>query len=156
MSRCARSVAPGRLNEPIAFEASTCGFCCLLGVLKSRWRHAVRRITLVWGTHQLCWVPARKDRNPELKEGLGWSKSHTMLRIGKTETILQKWKPETQEEPAQIKLCRTNHKGTCAEPACCLFFGCTLAFISQERHCAVPGEFSCLIEHRNTAWFGYS
>lgn len=32
-----------------------------------------------------------------------------MLRIGKTETILQKWKPETQEEPAQIKLGRTKH-----------------------------------------------
>lgn len=37
-----------------------------------------------------------------------------------------------------------------------IFWMLSPALISQERYCPVPGEFSCLIEHRNTASFGYS
>lgn len=31
-----------------------------------------------------------------------------------------------------------------------------LSLISQDRHCPGPGEFSCMIEQKNTVSFGYS
>lgn len=72
-----------------------------------------------------------------------------MFSIKTNESLVLR-KPETEQERAQSKLCRTKHRGTCDVPAACLWT-LSLYLISGGRLCSAPGEVSFLMESRNTA-----